>query len=656
MMKNRQIFAAIAVFWVAVSTVFAADFAWELRCEQQYTTAELPDLIWSQGSTPLISARVYERGKAVPPAADVSVRMMIAPTATSQWWAVVTNQTTNATGYLLQWPTVGTNTTASAPWYYTVYFLRNGHLYWTGRGNLWIEETTSTADGLVWQDISSTGFEKLREDLDALTAKEAADVLGLSTDIATNAAAIAELEEELDGRISSLWGECAGGYRWPDYFHVQDVIAGVLPWTITNTATATRAVYNVNVETVEESSLKGWLIESEIIRQHNWSTGVVWEAVRGKRVRPDGQGNPMLYFSIDPDDLAIDGDVVHFAEGVETVDSDFAVVRGALGDFTVRTVLEFDAAKQTTASTVYRFGGPADGSLLAACWSNVMVTASNGAASGKGVHLRTWPEGYGSSTNHVPATWNTNFWGWSLGDFSCVSYHSDAKPGFDGGVYRPITMITPRHGIGANHYLPMTGSNCYWVTRGGTVATNRIIARKNIRGDLTVVRLEHAFDTNDILPAKLLGSGWHSYLYGDTNYLHGRFEVPVVAFDCAERGYLMRWTPYSMLYGRSEMGSHDDDLAGTTIYVDESKDPFAGVVPFYRRKAVGGDSGSPVFWPVDGRTVLLWCFHHPGGGPLPTKMEVDEAIAAWGDDERCEDYDLSKGGWNNPDMPGPPGQ
>lgn len=489
---------------------------------------------------------------------------------------------------------------------------------------------------------------------------------GLSHDVATNAAAIAELEDatnaldaadaRLDDRIDSLWAECVGGFRWPDYFTVTGVEAGVLPGTVTNAATATQSVYNVVVETVESHTLKGWRIDTEVYRQSDWDAEVRWEATVPPRPIPDS------WAFISPDLVEMDGNIVHFAEGVTDGDLPSTnpivkqvklFVRGTLGGYGVETALDFDPSKQSATSTVHRFAGPAPGSLLAASWETVLGAASNGVASGKTVHLRTWPEGYGNSTNHPPAGWNTNFWGYGLGDFSCISYHTDWA-GVDSGVYRPITMVTPRHGILANHYKPGLGSNTYWVSRSGAILTNRAVAYQHIRGDLAVARLEHAFDTNDIAPAMLLGAGWHSYLYGDTNWLSDLFEVPVVAFDCAERGYVMRWSPPAMRYGKSDKGSHDDDLAGTTVYVDESKDPFAGVVPFYRRKAVGGDSGSPAFWPVDGRTVLLWCFWTPGGGPMPTKEEVDAAIEAWGDEERVEAYNLGEGGWPNPDVPAAP--
>lgn len=491
-------------------------------------------------------------------------------------------------------------------------------------------------------------------------------IQGLAQDVATNALYIAELEEDvaaleaatnaldaadaaLDSRIDSLWGECAGGFRWPNYFAVNGYETGVLPGTITNGATATQEVCNVIVETVEEARLKGWRIDEDIYRQSDWSTGVVWKAVEAIR-RTNYHGLIRYKASIDPADLVVEGNVVHFAEGVESVESDFAAVRGTLGDFTVTQALEFDASKQSTTSTVHRFAGPAPGSLLAACWSNVLGAASNGVGS-KGVSLRTWPEGYGSGTNHVAAGWNADFWGAGLGDFSCVSYHTDYSPWGPGGVYQPLTMVTPRHAVAATHFKPTQGSNVYWVSRSGAILTNKVISYKTVRGDLTVARLDHAFDTNDIAPAKLLGSGWHSYLYGSTNFPNGLFGVPVVGFDCAERGYVMSWLPSALLYGRRDKGQKDDSDGGVGGY--GGGDPFEGVVPFYRGEAVGGDSGSPVFWPVDGETVLLWCWYTAGGGPLPTKEEVDEAIAAWGDGERCETYGLQDGGWPNPDAPPP---
>jgi hypothetical protein len=166
---------------------------------------------------------------------------------------------------------------------------------------------------------------------------------------------------------------------------------------------------------------------------------------------------------------------------------------------------------------------------------------------------------------------------------------------------------------------------------------------------LAVVRLADPLPTNDVGRAKLLGAGWKGYCYGSTNSTQGLFGFPVVTFDCAERGYLSDWHPTPFTMGQSSFAKEDAYfMVGGKAH---------GEIPYYRKEAVGGDSGSPVFWPIDGtNVVLLGCWKSPGGGPLPTKMEVDAAIEAWGDDDRCDDVDLGDGGWPNPDIPTPPGQ
>ena len=143
------------------------DFAYRIPAELQITEAQaLGDLTWQQGSTPLIQAEVLRRGKPVTADALTTVRMIIGPSATSTYYAVTEQSTTTGTSYYVQWPTVGTNTvgtnTTPQAWWYTIYFERNGHRYWTGNGDLYIERTTSTdADGLVWQTMISTTNEAL---------------------------------------------------------------------------------------------------------------------------------------------------------------------------------------------------------------------------------------------------------------------------------------------------------------------------------------------------------------------------------------------------------------------------------------------------------------------------------------------------------------
>ena len=126
------------------------DFAQRIKCEVQTADRQsLRDLNWQQGISPLIRFDVESNGKSATADTNIIVRMFIGPSATNTTFAVRTNYLTGSTFYLTQWPTIGTNSGDSA-WWYTVYFqATNGATYWTGNGDLYIEETTSTAeDGL----------------------------------------------------------------------------------------------------------------------------------------------------------------------------------------------------------------------------------------------------------------------------------------------------------------------------------------------------------------------------------------------------------------------------------------------------------------------------------------------------------------------------
>jgi hypothetical protein len=159
-MKTPAALAALAALAVTAGAS-SLDFAYRLPAEIQTPGPQaLPELTWQQGATPLIRVDVLSRGRPVDADTNTTVRMIIGQTATNLYYVVASNSLTTGTSYYVQWPTVGTNsagtnTTAQA-WWYTIYFERAGHRYWTGNGSLYIEATTSTAeDGLDWQTITS---------------------------------------------------------------------------------------------------------------------------------------------------------------------------------------------------------------------------------------------------------------------------------------------------------------------------------------------------------------------------------------------------------------------------------------------------------------------------------------------------------------------
>jgi hypothetical protein len=136
-------------------------FAVRIACDVQSASPQsLEPIAMLQGATPLLSIDTYANSR--PVAADtngaVVARFVMAPTATSETFIMATNLPTAVTGngYLIQLPTVGTNTAGvAAGWWYSVRLERNDYVYWTGSGRVDIEATTSTADGLVWQTVAS---------------------------------------------------------------------------------------------------------------------------------------------------------------------------------------------------------------------------------------------------------------------------------------------------------------------------------------------------------------------------------------------------------------------------------------------------------------------------------------------------------------------
>ena len=150
-MKRLATLATASI--LACGTLAApADFATRVACELQTASGtSLQRLIWQQGTTPLLSIEQFRLGKAIPADPETDAIVVFGPSATSRYFVAVTNQSRSANSYLVQMPTIGTNAVA---WWYTVYFERGGRRYWTGSGALTIEATTSTGDGLHWQEIA----------------------------------------------------------------------------------------------------------------------------------------------------------------------------------------------------------------------------------------------------------------------------------------------------------------------------------------------------------------------------------------------------------------------------------------------------------------------------------------------------------------------
>ena len=149
------ILATMILHSCGLNPAFAQDYGIRIRAEVQTAGEEsLRDLEFQQGSTPLIRVEPLDNGRPIDADTNTTVRMIIGPSATNDYYASASATVATNSYYLIQWPTIGTNT-ANSVWWYTIYFEKNGYRYWNGNGALTINETTSTGDGLVWQDIVS---------------------------------------------------------------------------------------------------------------------------------------------------------------------------------------------------------------------------------------------------------------------------------------------------------------------------------------------------------------------------------------------------------------------------------------------------------------------------------------------------------------------
>lgn len=480
---------------------------------------------------------------------------------------------------------------------------------------------------------------------------------GLAGAVASNAAAIAAAGERLDG----LWAECAGGWRWPDYFTIDFVTAGASDGAFTNVFTATNNEHNVTVGIGRQSVYKGWRFATSILRQRDFGGEIAFsdDSASNPALLPLDYANGAATFPPDTDFAALD--LLDDAAMHAAIDR---TVTATLGTRTLTTNIVWAGNAQRSTTDWRIFIAPAPGSLLADLWNHVLATASNRADRPWWTNLRNWPGGTGSVTNtqvHPVVHWNSYFFARGLADFSSISYWAEGAnvpnaPGWPSGVYRPVTLVTPRHGIVADHWKPAIGSNVLWLGRSGAVITNQVKAYANLRGDLTVARLATPIDTNEITPAALFRQnlGIAPYLCGDSNNVpgflragnEGTWGVPVIPFDCAENGGLAWWRPGCLLRG-------DPELAEETYNNIQDNS-----LPQHKTTAMGGDSGSPTFVLVPGCAppVLLGCYHYStatnrnyayGGGPIPYAEEVNDAIAAWGDPERAAAIDFSALGYPN---------
>lgn len=231
-------------------------------------------------------------------------------------------------------------------------------------------------------------------------------------------------------------------------------------------------------------------------------------------------------------------------------------------------------------------------------------------------------------------TRNANVW---TGDYNLtgVAYSNTTS----GNAQRGGTLISPRHIIFVDHYKIAVGATITFVTANGTEVTRTLSARQTIspagstpttNRDVTIGLLSS--DVPGTLTwYKLMPADWQDYLT-----LYGNSNVPVVALD-QQRNALQRWRkiyPYPA-----------SDPALRAIY--NSVFVYHHLASSASQEIVVGDSGQPIFHPIDGELVLLGCHTWETSAFLlgMVKTEIDAAMTSLGGGYTSTAADLT--GFNN---------
>ena len=188
---------------------------------------------------------------------------------------------------------------------------------------------------------------------------------------------------------------------------------------------------------------------------------------------------------------------------------------------------------------------------------------------------------------------NPNLWCADLAVYlTCFSPWNSVEHAYQGG-----TLVSPRNALFAEHFSGASGSNT--LHKGAVVelvgVSNIVYARKLVSIPVRVGQTDICVGTfaggplpPDVVPAEVLPAG-----------------LPV--------DFLPMGTP--VIFCNKDKQVHVGEVVsfgGCAIAPATARNRAAWTAG---GPAYVGDSGSPVFVVLDGRPVLWWLFHSPGGGP-----------------------------------------
>lgn len=204
----------------------------------------------------------------------------------------------------------------------------------------------------------------------------------------------------------------------------------------------------------------------------------------------------------------------------------------------------------------------------------------------------------------------------------------------EGGFQRAGTLISPRHVIFATHYYPSIGSTIRFVAADNTVVTRTVgnfVAISNPNGTPTPDLLVAILDSDvpsSISFASVLPAGFSDRL--STNQQTAR--VPCLATDQEEK---------LMVVDVKQVSANK----AVSIYC-EMQNPTDPLRVEFNEGLVGGDSGNPAFWIINGKLVILTVWTGASFGGYGTSVaafrdEVNAAMTTLGGGYQLTPVDLS---------------
>jgi len=243
---------------------------------------------------------------------------------------------------------------------------------------------------------------------------------------------------------------------------------------------------------------------------------------------------------------------------------------------------------------------------------------------------------FSSGTTRNPNVWTGAY------DLTGIMQHNTTG-GSNG--HRGATLISPRHVYMAQHFPVEVGATITWVTSANVVVTRTLSAVENVppvqllgdvSGDVyySSPDIQIGLLSSDVPGAikhyKILPVDWRDYLTLYTNS-----EIPIVV-GAQQRKLYQRWWKYQVASTRVGVPAGQERVNINHNLADRAS-----------ASLIIGDSGQPLFLPVNGELVLLGsnlsassCYH-----AVTFKPEIDAAMTSLGGGYTTTSADLS--GFNN---------